>query len=160
MGGLLVNQLQLLTSPLSAPLPQVSPQHPPLWKPHQYVHREARDPPSYLLCLHGEPPESPILNPGCSQLYSMGSDLGTYFCGGGRDAAGVRQPDLDMPDTDGRRVGSRGKIKSGLLFPKALVWLRTACTRGWEGEGGRRGGTFEGLEPEFLLSGTVCFSKT
>lgn len=55
---------------------------------------------------------------------------------------------------------SRGKMHSGFLFPKALAWLWTVCTWGWEGEGGRRGGTFKGLEPEFPLSGTVCFSTT
>lgn len=49
---------------------------------------------------------------------------------------------------------ARGRSRVG-LFPRVL-W--TACTE-WEGEGGRRGGAFEGLEPGFLLSGTVCFSK-
>lgn len=51
-------------------------------------------------------------------------------------------------------------MKSGLLFPKALVWLWTVCTWGGEGEGGKGGGTSKGLKPEFALSGTVCFSKT
>lgn len=34
------------------------------------------------------------------------------------------------------------------------------CARGGEGKGGRRGGAFKGLEPEFPLPGTVGFSKT
>lgn len=54
-----------------------------------------------------------------------------------------------------RSSGPR-KIKSGLLFP-SMLW--TVCRRGWEGEGRRRRGAFKGLEPEFLLSGTICFSK-
>lgn len=41
------------------------------------------------------------------------------------------------------------------LFP---MELRTA--RGWRGRGGgRRGGGSQGLEPGFLLSGTICLSK-
>lgn len=43
---------------------QVSPQHPPLWKPHQHVHREAWDPPSHLLCLFRGPSECSVLSPG------------------------------------------------------------------------------------------------
>lgn len=54
------------------------------------------------------------------------------------------------------RSSGPGKIKEGLLFP-GVLW--TLCRWGWEGQGGRRGGAFKGLEPEFLLSGTVCFSK-
>lgn len=99
MGGLLVNWLQILTYLSPAPLSQVSPQHPPLWKPHQHIHREAWDPPSHLLCLLGEPPEGPVLSPGCSQLYSKESDLGACFCGGGRDAAGVRGPASHMEES-------------------------------------------------------------
>lgn len=43
-------------------------------------------------------------------------------------------------------------------------YFRVCCglSADWGGggrEGGRRGGAFKGLEPEFLLSGTVYFSK-
>lgn len=48
------------------------------------------------------------------------------------------------------------KIKNGLLFP-GVLWTVYRVGREWEG--GRRRGAFQGLEPEFLLSGTTFFSK-
>lgn len=38
-----------------------------------------------------------------------------------------------------------------------VLWA--VCRWGREGRGGRSRRVFEGLEPELLLSGTICFSK-
>lgn len=58
-----------------------------------------------------------------------------------------------------------GPVRLNFCFPKHWCGCGLSADgggRGKEGgeeEGGRRGGTFKELEPEFSLSGTVCFSK-
>lgn len=60
-----------------------SPQH-PLWKPHQYVHSEAWDPPSHLLRLPWDPSENHFLSHVVHSADFQGLDLGSCFAGGGK----------------------------------------------------------------------------
>ena len=83
---------------------------------------------------------------------------------GGRDAAGApgSLSQTQSLSPKGREVDKEreavapGRSTADLCFP-GVLW--TVCGWGWEGEGGRGRGAFRSLEPEFLLSGPVCFSK-
>lgn len=86
------------------------------------------------------------------------------FLGGGRDTARVGQPDSDTQESlfsedremDEREAMAPGRSRVGFCF---LVCCGLSADGGGRGKEGGEEEPFKGLEPEFLLSGTICFSK-
>lgn len=70
-------------------------------------------------------------------------------------ASGLTQTQSLLPE--GRGMDKEGEAVAPGRSRAGLWVLWTVCGPGW-GWGGRGGGAFRSLEPEFL-SGTICFSK-